>query len=153
MKNSILAILCLVFAFSSCKKEDKQEEQVADMALTYSFRGDTGIQAKLTFDQANITYFESTYSNFPDRKTKTCTGILTAAERKELAGLINKEALVKLPEQSGCGGCFDGGTEEISIIIDGKTYVRKYDSANLPTAFKALAPKFRAIMARFKDCK
>ena len=153
MKKSILAILCLVFAFSSCKKKEGQEEQVADEALTYSFRGDTGIEGKLTFNQANLTYVESTFSNFPDRKTKTCTGTITAAEKKELASLINKDALINLQEQSGCGGCADGGTESISIVINGKTYVRKYDSQNIPQVLKNLAPKLRALVARFKDCK
>ncbi len=153
MKNSILAILCLVFAFSSCKKKEGQEEQVADVDLTYSFQNDLGVDGKLSLNKSDLIYTESSFSNFPDRKTKTCTGILTAAEKKELISLINKDALIKLQEQSGCGGCADGGVESISLVINGRTYVRKYDSQKIPQVLKDLAPKLRALVARFKDCK
>ena len=109
--------------------------------------------AELTVEQSQATLVKHSWEKdkhkCPDLEVKTDR---SDKHWKELAQLIDSEALFALPERVGCPGCVDEVVESIEIRFSNHTKKDVvYNMGSAPSEIKALSAKLAALTEKLNS--
>ena len=150
--RSLQLMFCLLFGalvLNSCKKNDAENlEEIGygsgfGMCVGYCTSG-----ISVSADQ--IIFSKSKNGDKPE--TKTCTKAITESEVAALKKLVNTNDFNKLKDVIGCPDCADGGSEWVTLKLEGKLRKVTFEYGNAPEALKNIVAKLREMKAEFKDC-
>lgn len=142
---SLFATLILV----SCKKNEANNLQ--EIAYGSSFGMCVGYcMSEISVSADQVTFSKSKNGNKPD--TKTCTKAIAESEVAALKKLVNTSEFNKLKDVIGCPDCADGGSEWVTLKLEGKLRKVTFEYGNAPEALKDIVTKLREMSAEFKDC-